>query len=34
MREGRIVQLGEIVELADSPAEPFVSEFLAAEEAL
>jgi len=34
MREGRIVQLGPIADLADNPAEPFVSEFLAAEEAL
>jgi osmoprotectant transport system ATP-binding protein len=34
MRDGRIVQLGSIEDLADKPAEPFVTEFLAAEEAL
>jgi osmoprotectant transport system ATP-binding protein len=34
MRDGRIVQRGPIEVLADKPAEPFVAEFLAAEEAL
>ncbi|MBW8755155.1 MAG: ATP-binding cassette domain-containing protein [Sphingomonadales bacterium] len=34
MREGRIVQQGPIEELARQPADPFVAEFLAAEEAL
>ena len=34
MRDGRIIQLGPIGELATHPAEPFVAEFLAAEEAL
>ena len=34
MREGRIVQQGPIAELAESPADPFVAEFLAAEDAL
>jgi osmoprotectant transport system ATP-binding protein len=34
MREGRIVQQGPIEELARHPADPFVAEFLAAEEAL
>jgi len=34
MRDGRIVQLGPIEDLAEKPAEPFVSEFLDAEEAL
>jgi osmoprotectant transport system ATP-binding protein len=34
MRDGRIVQQGTIADLADRPAEPFVAEFLAAEDAL
>jgi osmoprotectant transport system ATP-binding protein len=34
MREGRIIQIGPITKLEASPAEPFVSEFLAAEQAL
>ena len=34
MREGRIVQQGPVDELAARPADPFVTEFLAAEEAL
>jgi osmoprotectant transport system ATP-binding protein len=34
MRDGRIVQRGPIAELEDSPADPFVREFLAAEQAL
>jgi osmoprotectant transport system ATP-binding protein len=34
MRDGKIVQQGPVEELAEKPAEPFVSAFLAAEEAL
>jgi osmoprotectant transport system ATP-binding protein len=34
MRYGSIVQQGSITELAEHPADPFVSEFLAAEDAL
>lgn len=34
MRGGEIVQQGPIADLADRPADPFVTEFLAAEEAL
>ncbi len=34
MREGRIVQQSAIDDLAESPADPFVTEFLAAERAL
>ncbi len=34
MRDGRIVQQGPIADLADKPADPFVTEFLAAEDAL
>ena len=34
MREGRIIQQGAIADMERSPAEPFVSEFLAAEDAL
>ena len=34
MRDGHIVQLGPIADLASKPAEPFVTQFLAAEEAL
>jgi osmoprotectant transport system ATP-binding protein len=34
MRDGAIVQKGPIEDLAERPADPFVSEFLAAEEAL
>lgn len=34
MRDGRIVQQGPIAELAARPSEPFVTEFLAAEDAL
>ena len=34
MQDGRIVQRGTIDEMADHPAEPFVTEFLAAEDAL
>jgi osmoprotectant transport system ATP-binding protein len=34
MRDGRIIQQGAIAALAESPTEPFVAEFLAAEEAL
>jgi osmoprotectant transport system ATP-binding protein len=34
MRDGRIVQQGPIAALKDAPADPFVAEFLAAEEAL
>ncbi|HEX8059031.1 MAG TPA: ATP-binding cassette domain-containing protein [Novosphingobium sp.] len=34
MRGGEIVQQGPIADLAEKPADPFVSEFLAAEEAL
>jgi osmoprotectant transport system ATP-binding protein len=34
MREGQVVQQGSIEELATCPADPFVAEFLAAEEAL
>jgi osmoprotectant transport system ATP-binding protein len=34
MREGRVVQQGSVEELATSPADPFVAEFLAAEDAL
>jgi osmoprotectant transport system ATP-binding protein len=34
MREGRIVQQGSLEEFATCPADPFVAEFLAAEEAL
>lgn len=34
MRDGRIVQQGSLSELAEKPAESFVAEFLAAEEAM
>jgi ABC-type proline/glycine betaine transport system ATPase subunit len=34
MRDGRIVQRGPIADLEDSPADLFVREFLAAEQAL
>jgi osmoprotectant transport system ATP-binding protein len=34
MQDGRIMQQGPIADLSERPAEPFVSEFLAAEEAL
>jgi osmoprotectant transport system ATP-binding protein len=34
MRDGRIVQQGPVEDLKDKPADPFVAEFLAAEEAL
>ena len=34
MRDGEIVQQGAITELTERPADPFVAEFLAAEEAL
>jgi len=34
MRDGEIIQRGPVAHLAEKPADPFVSEFLAAEEAL
>jgi osmoprotectant transport system ATP-binding protein len=34
MRDGRIVQQGSVADMVERPADPFVAEFLAAEDAL